>query len=131
MPMRAWLLLSAFALACSSSAGSSKQLPTTPKEAAMKYLDAVLAGRCRDAYGIVGGALRDSYEKMVEARGLEFACQTWKEGLIPAEYAEYAFEETETEQIIVWARLHKNKFEYSPIGVRVKQAGPVWQVVGL
>lgn len=127
------VLFAVLLAACSSSQpnSSSAGSTATPKEAVTGYVDALFEGRCRDAYARVGGPLRDTYERMIESRGMDYACQVWRDSLIPNKRAAFTYEEPAGADVLVWMRMFRSETEFVPQSFRAAKFEGGWLVVGL
>jgi hypothetical protein len=131
--MRYSLALLFLCLACENPTGKNA-LPnaTNPKETTLAFLDALRNNRCELAISFTSGALKESYQKMIEAKGLYSACEAWREPYLPYDKIEYTFDEkVDTTRKKVWFRLEKDTGEFLPASFIVEERNGRWWVISV
>lgn len=131
--MRNALLVGLLCFSCNNPTGeNARPNAGTPKETTLSFLTALRANHCDVAISFTSGALKESYKKMIEAKGLQSACEAWREPYLSYDKLEYTFDEPINQtQKKVWFRLEKDTGEFSPVFVIIEEKDGRWWVVGV
>jgi hypothetical protein len=114
---------------------TKKNLPKAknPKEAALNFIDMLRQNHCDTALSFVSGTLKDTYQKMIDARGFSMACESWREQYLPYSVVEYTFEEEiGKDRKKVWLKLYKDvNGAYEVFSIEVENKSGRWWVVAV
>lgn len=128
------LLFSFILVACQNPTGNNA-LPQAqnPKDVAVGFIDMLRQNHCESAFSFVSGTLKNTYQKMIDAKGLSLACESWREYYLPYSSVEYSFEEeVSTNRKKVWLKLYKDvNGVYTVISIVVENKSGRWWVVAV
>jgi hypothetical protein len=119
--------------ACTNPTGQNA-LPDakSPKDTSLAFIDALRKQHCEVALGFTGGTLKESFQRMLDAKGIVSACESWRGPYLPYDKIEYTFEEVINKtQKKVWFRLEKDTGEFFPTSLILEEKNGRWWVISV
>lgn len=129
--MRWVLALFVLISACTTPTAKAPATASTPKEAALSYINALRENRCEQAFAMIEEPLKSIQQKMIQAKGFDAACNAMREQYLPYEKIEFSHEEGAAPQKKVWLRLYREVNNFDPAFINLEQRGSRWVIVGV